>query len=469
VAQQVGPITSYAESNAPQPVQVTQVSGDGVGSYASPSSDGTSIDYEAAYDLQQKIAAEEGTDPTSAPVTSQTTSTVQANANTQSLNDSQAGLATPFNGLYLAPGAQAAAYSGGDGIGGITTAALPELATGGSAVQPASTFWSEAKQFGSGLINGFNSSTQGAGSFLADQLLALQSGGFQATSPGQAYNRAVQFTSDQLTQLSEGGFNSTVVGGYAQTLYNRGLEGNADAILNGAVNTAQAALGGAENYFNTHTGNQIAYDSGNFLGEQLPAAVLTAGAGTALEVGGQVLGAVTDAGISGAKFVGSAFIDGLSDDGASSVASQAGAINLFGTSSGDAADLALANTIVDLGSRGFLDSVETGSAKFSELLGLARTEIATGATLVPSTTLGVDAIDTGGLGSIQLKGPFVSSDLGPLTNEQQIAAIPNSTQSAYVNTAYQTLVVDSFGLNQANYEQLLQQLVGFPKLVIVIR
>lgn len=67
--------------------------------------------------------------------------------------------------------------------------------------------------------------------------------------------------------------------------------------------------------------------------------------------------------------------------------------------------------------------------KFSiiEAIGGSRIESFTGRRLGPSNIEGVDFIDQGGLGKIQLKGPFLTDDLVPLTTQQQqkyISACP---------------------------------------------
>jgi len=134
------------------------------------------------------------------------------------------------------------------------------------------------------------------------------------------------------------------------------------------------------------------------------------------------------------------------------------------------ARVTLAERLIGLASRGFLTSVERGSAASArELLGLARTEVALGVQLEKSSVLGVDAVIPNGP-SIQLKGPFLKEDLsGVLTHDQQVAAIASVTRRASLNTAYDRLVVDTLGLSPQNYELLLGELAKLPKPPVVIR
>ena len=154
-----------------------------------------------------------------------------------------------------------------------------------------------------GVGTGFFGATEAAGSWLADQAWAFKDNGISGTVLGRAYNGAVQFTSNEMTLASEGGFANTRTGAFLNTtadfvgyLGERGISEN----LAGAQGFTSNLIEASANYYNGRSANQLAFDLGNFTGEQAPALILTAGSGTAFKVGAEAF----DAGIAGLKSVG---------------------------------------------------------------------------------------------------------------------------------------------------------------------
>ena len=124
--------------------------------------------------------------------------------------------------------------------------------------------------------------------------MAWKDSGISGTVLGRGYNGAVQFTSDELTLASEGGFGNTRTGSFLGTaidfvgyLHERGINEN----LAGAQDFTSNLIENGANYYNSHSANQLAFGLGNFTGEQAPAFILTAGSGTVLKVGGELVSA----------------------------------------------------------------------------------------------------------------------------------------------------------------------------------
>ncbi|MBE9078258.1 putative Ig domain-containing protein [Romeria aff. gracilis LEGE 07310] len=102
--------------------------------------------------------------------------------------------------------------------------------------------------------------------------------------------------------------------------------------------------------------------------------------------------------------------------------------------------------------------------KFSpiEALGATRIENIIGRRLSPSDIEGVDFIDGGNLGKIQLKGPYLTDDLQPLSPERQQKAIASVLRKIQGNTAPDTFVIDTLGLSNEAYTQLNQAVQQLP-------
>ena len=100
------------------------------------------------------------------------------------------------------------------------------------------------------------------------------------------------------------------------------------------------------------------------------------------------------------------------------------------------------------------DAERGAQPNYLQGLGLMRTEQAFGTTVSTASELGVDGVASG-LGKIQLKGPFLRrSDLKLLSASQRQTGIQDTLSSISQNTAYETLVIDTLGLTQAEITQL---------------
>ena len=104
-------------------------------------------------------------------------------------------------------------------------------------------------------------------------------------------------------------------------------------------------------------------------------------------------------------------------------------------------------------------NIEQGG-KFSiiEAIGGSRIESFTGRKLKPSDIEGVDFIDQNGLGKIQLKGPFLTDDLSPLTVEQQQKAFDRIVRKLETNTAPDKFIIDTLGLSDEAFSTLQKTL-----------
>lgn len=110
--------------------------------------------------------------------------------------------------------------------------------------------------------------------------------------------------------------------------------------------------------------------------------------------------------------------------------------------------------------------------KFSiiEAIGGSRIESYTGRRLKPSDIEGVDFIDQNGLGKIQLKGPFLTNDLVPLTAQQQQKAFSSIARKLETNTAPDKFVIDTLGLSDDAFDSLkstLKQSQKFNKVLFL--
>ena len=110
--------------------------------------------------------------------------------------------------------------------------------------------------------------------------------------------------------------------------------------------------------------------------------------------------------------------------------------------------------------------------KFSivEAIGGSRIESFTGRRLNPSNIEGVDFIDQGSLGKIQLKGPFLTDDLVPLTAKRQEIAFSSIARKLETNTAPDKFVIDTLGLSDEAFNTLqttLQQSKKFNKVLFL--
>jgi hypothetical protein len=220
------------------------------------------------------------------------------------------------------------------------------------------TALSVLKNGAAGLKDGFLDVTEGAGSYLADQKMAYDTGGLSATVIGQAYNALTGYVSAETTRFNQGGIQATqTYQGLAQAgdfvdylLTDRTVSED----LQGAQQLTSDAIAGAAHYVQTHDANQIAYDTAHFIGGQVPATVLTAGSGTALKVTGEVAGTVVDALGTGLNAIGDAIVDGRlfgapvsplrAQIGAVSLTGELSPINLVPTEAVTASELAVAPT-----------------------------------------------------------------------------------------------------------------------------
>jgi hypothetical protein len=110
--------------------------------------------------------------------------------------------------------------------------------------------------------------------------------------------------------------------------------------------------------------------------------------------------------------------------------------------------------------------------KFSiiEAIGGSRIESYTGRRLKPSDIEGVDFIDQNGLGKVQLKGPFLTDDLVPLTTSQQQKAFSRIARKLETNTAPDKFVIDTLGLSDDAFNTLqntLRQSEKFNKVLFL--
>jgi hypothetical protein len=106
------------------------------------------------------------------------------------------------------------------------------------------------------------------------------------------------------------------------------------------------------------------------------------------------------------------------------------------------------------------DAEQGGKVNYLQGLGLMRTEQAFGVAVSTATVAGVDGVASG-LGNIQLKGPFLrSSDLKLLSAGQRQQAVADVLSKVNLNTAYDTLVIDTLGLTTAEVQQLETALAG---------
>jgi hypothetical protein len=94
--------------------------------------------------------------------------------------------------------------------------------------------------------------------------------------------------------------------------------------------------------------------------------------------------------------------------------------------------------------------------KFSiiEAIGATRMEKIIGRRLSSSNIDGIDFIDSGNLGKIQLKGPFLNKNLQTLSLENQQNAIKNMLRKIQENTAPDTFIIDTLGLSDEVFSQL---------------
>jgi hypothetical protein len=110
--------------------------------------------------------------------------------------------------------------------------------------------------------------------------------------------------------------------------------------------------------------------------------------------------------------------------------------------------------------------------KFSiiEAIGGSRIESYTGRRLKPSDIEGVDFIDQNGLGKLQLKGPFLTDDLAPLTIQQRQKAFSSIARKLETNTAPDKFVIDTLGLSDDAFNTLqntLRQTEKFNKVLFL--
>ncbi|HXC76149.1 MAG TPA: LysM peptidoglycan-binding domain-containing protein, partial [Candidatus Acidoferrum sp.] len=180
---------------------------------------------------------------------------------------------------------------------------------------PPSTVYSATGSLLSGVWNGLKtdgqfivSASQGAWAWGQGQVNQYQQGGIQATVVGQAYDSTVQaynstvnFMSSEVSAYQQGGITNTQTAQALQSAVTT-VENSAESAVNyvqteglsGIVADGESGVskmwGNVTNYWDTHSGDQMAYSVGNFIGGQLPiqlgiqtVAVFTGGAGEALE------------------------------------------------------------------------------------------------------------------------------------------------------------------------------------------
>jgi hypothetical protein len=100
------------------------------------------------------------------------------------------------------------------------------------------------------------------------------------------------------------------------------------------------------------------------------------------------------------------------------------------------------------------DAERGGQLNYLQGLGLLRTEQAFGVTVSTASEAGVDGV-AAGLGKIQLKGPFLrEGDLKFLSASDRQTSISRVLRKINLNVAYDTLVIDTLGLTQAEIAQL---------------
>jgi hypothetical protein len=105
---------------------------------------------------------------------------------------------------------------------------------------------------------------------------------------------------------------------------------------------------------------------------------------------------------------------------------------------------------------------EQGAFSKVETLGISRAEKALGKKFQPSTVEGVDMIDVPGMGKLSLKGPFVDDTLKPLSSDLQKKSISNIKGHIKGNTAVDKHIIDTLGLDDANFKLLNDILKDVP-------
>ncbi|MEN6536804.1 MAG: DNA/RNA non-specific endonuclease, partial [Bryobacteraceae bacterium] len=223
---------------------------------------------------------------------------------------------------------------------GVITYALPDQArTAMTSLRdnpvstvPSSSAWETTWGFTHGAWDGFRHVTQATGEFISSELYSFNhEGGFGATQTGQALRSVYGFAQEEINTARSEGISHTLIAQSAKDAADfvryAVTERSLAEDLQGAQDFASQGIQQAATYVSTHSGAEIGYDLGKFVGEQAPLLVLTDGASTALKVGGEVLDSAASLTNNARRAIGD-FVDGLgSGPTIGSPAAQAGRLD----------------------------------------------------------------------------------------------------------------------------------------------